>query len=148
MSRPFPELDGEIQQATLLRRFTAMIYDGFLVVAIWMCTGFAAVALNDGEAVSGALFQTALFLITFAFFAYFWVRLGQTLGMQVWRLRIQTAEGCHISPRQALIRFMTAILSFGCFGLGFFWMLFSPEKNTWHDAFSETQIVLLPKPKK
>ncbi len=145
MSIPFPEQEGELRQPSLMRRFAAMIYDGFLVVAIWMCAGFAAVGLNHGEAVSGPVLQTVLFLLTFAFFAYFWIRLGQTLGMQAWKLRIQTLDGCHISLRQALIRFMTAILSFACFGLGFFWMLFSANKATWHDSFSDTQIVLLPK---
>ena len=145
MSRPFPEVDGELRQATLIRRLAAMVYDGFLVVAIWMCTGFIAVALNDGNAVDGPLFQSVLFLLTFSFFAYFWVRLGQTLGMQVWRLRIQTTEGNHISLKQALLRFMMAIASFACLGLGFFWMLFSADKTTWHDSFSNTQMVLLPK---
>ncbi|MDO6562713.1 RDD family protein [Amphritea sp. 1_MG-2023] len=148
MSIPFPEVEGELRQPSLLRRFAAMIYDGFLVVAIWMCAGFAAVALNQGEAVSGAqipLLQTVQFLLTFAFYAYFWIRLGQTLGMQAWKLRIQTLDGRHISLRQALIRFMTAIVSLACLGLGFFWMLFSANKATWHDSFSETQLVLLPK---
>ncbi|RTE66570.1 RDD family protein [Amphritea opalescens] len=145
MSISFPEVDGELRQPSLMRRFAAMIYDAFLVVAIWMCAGFAAVGLNQGEAVSGPIFQTVLFLLTFAFYAYFWVRLGQTLGMQAWKLRVQTVDGHHISLRQALIRFMTAIVSTACLGLGFFWMLFSANKATWHDSFSETQIVLLPK---
>lgn len=144
MSIPFPEVKGELRQPSLMRRCAAMIYDAFLVVAIWMCTGFAAVALNHGEAVSGPLLQTVLFLLTFAFYAYFWVRIGQTLGMQAWKLRVQTLDGHHISLKQALIRFMTAIVSLACCGLGFFWMLFSANKVTWHDSFSETQIVLLP----
>jgi len=148
MNRPFPELDGELTQATLLRRLAAMVYDGLLVLAIWMCTGFVAVGLNDGESVSGPLFQSILFLLAFAFFAYFWIRLGQTLGMQAWRLRIQTLDGKHINLKQALLRFMMAIASFACLGLGFIWMLFSSDKATWHDSFSETQIVVLPKPKK
>ncbi|MBN3563940.1 RDD family protein [Aliamphritea spongicola] len=148
MNKPFPELDGELRQPSLLRRLAAMVYDGLLVVAIWMCTGFVAVGLNGGESVSGPLFQSALFLITFGFFAYFWIRLGQTLGMQAWQLRVQTIDNRHINLKQALLRFMMAIVSFACGGLGFLWMLFSPSKATWHDSFSETQIVLLPKKQK
>ncbi len=148
MNTPFPDLDGELRHPSLLRRCAAMVYDGLLVVAIWMCTGFAGVALNNGEAVGGPLFQSLLFLLTFGFFAYFWVRLGQTLGMQAWQLRVQTLDGNHISLKQALLRFMMAIASFACLGLGFFWMLFSADKATWHDSFSNTQMVLLPKKKK
>ena len=147
MSKPFPEVDGELRQPSLWRRLAAMFYDGFLVVAIWMCTGFAAVALNGGESVDGPLFQSILFLITFAFFAYFWVRLGQTLGMQAWQLRIQTLDGKHITLKHALVRFMVAIPSLLCFGLGYIWMLFSANKTTWPDMVSETQIVLIPKKK-
>lgn len=147
MNRPFPEVDGEIRQANLIRRLAAMVYDGLLVVAIWMCTGFAAVALNGGEEVGGPIFQSALFLFTFGFFAYFWVRLGQTLGMQAWQLRVQTVDGCHISLKQALLRFMVAIPSL-FFLVGYFWMLISSNKCTWPDAVSETQVVLLPKKKK
>ena len=135
MNKPFPELDGELRQPSLLRRLAAMVYDGLLVVAIWMCTGFVAVGLNGGESVSGPLFQSALFLITFGFFAYFWIRLGQTLGMQAWQLRVQTIDNRHINLKQALLRFMMAIVSFACGGLGFLWMLFSPSKATWHDSF-------------
>ncbi len=149
MNKPFPELDGALRQPSLLRRLAAMVYDGMLIAAIWMCIGMIfVIGFNDGEAVSGPLFQSILFLCTFAFYAYFWIRLGQTLGMQAWQLRVQTVDNKHINLKQALLRFMMAIVSFACGGLGFLWMLFSPNKATWHDSFSESQIVLLPKKKK
>src|SRR5690554_7229397 len=49
-----------------------------------------------------------LFLVLYLFFAYFWTRLGQTLGMQVWRIRIENLDGTSVSWTQALFRYGTA----------------------------------------
>lgn len=135
----------ETRPASLIKRLMAMLYDFMLILAIWVVTGFVAVALNDGEAVEGPLFKTALFCITFLFFGFFWTRLGQTLGMQAWRLRVQTLDGYRLTWSRALMRFMLAIISFIPLGMGYIWMLFSDEKLTWHDKLSETCIVQLPK---
>ena len=54
-------------------------------------------------------------------------------------------------PRtQALLRFLVAIGSWLLCGLGFFWVLWDKEKRSWHDIYSESQVVQLPKniPKK
>lgn len=125
-----------------------MLYDSLLVLALWMLIGFIGVGLNGGEAVKGPFFNSALFLITFLFFAGFWTRNGQTLGMQAWRIRIQTKEGYSISWMQALIRFFMALVSALFAGLGYFWVLIDKEKRSWHDRYSETQVVSLPKPQK
>ena len=80
-------------------------------MAVWMLLGYIFIAFNDGEAVSGALFNSTVFLITFLFFALFWTRSGQTLGMLAWRLRIESEQGQPVDAKQALLRFMCAILS-------------------------------------
>lgn len=51
-----------------------------------------------------------LFLVLYLFFAYFWTRIGQTLGMQVWRVRIENLDGTSVSWTQALIRYVTAAI--------------------------------------
>ncbi len=39
-----------------------------------------------------------------------------------------------------LLRFMVAIASWLCAGLGFFWSLFDKQKRTWHDIYSNTHV--------
>lgn len=146
--RKFPESADQLKPASLFKRLAAMVYDTLLVVALWMVVGAIGVALNGGEAVGGPFFKSGLFLVTFFFFAGFWTYNGQTLGMQAWRLRIQTPEGYSISYMQALIRFFTALASAAALGLGYWWMLFDREQRTWHDRYSETRVVQLPKPAK
>ena len=150
----------ELPTAGLLRRLAAMVYDGLLVLAIMLTVAgvanlFAArpeiapdattVSIEDMETVTGPGLTSVLFALTFAFFAFFWVRYGRTLGMQAWRLRVQDGDGRNITPRQALQRFAAAIPSLGLFGVGYLWALLDPSRLTWPDRLSGTRVVVLPK---
>lgn len=144
MRRRFDKLD-QTWPAGLARRLAAMVYDLLLIVAIWMLLGFVAVALNRGEANETPLFHSLLFMATFTFFAFFWMRAGMTLGMQAWRLRVETQDGMSISLVQSLLRFLAAGASFVAFGLGYWWILFDREKRSWSDIASNSRVVVLPK---
>jgi uncharacterized RDD family membrane protein YckC len=136
--------------ASLTKRLLAMLYDLFLLISIWMLVGFISVALNGGEAVTNQLEQamlgSALFVITFTFYAWFWTHSGQTLGMQVWHIRLENHQHQTINSKQALVRFMAAIPALGLAGFGYLWILFSAQKLSWHDHYSETRVVQLPRP--
>lgn len=102
--------------------------------------------LSDAGALdSDPLLSTALVVVLFGFFAVFWTRGGQTLGMQVWGIRVQNADGSAISLRQALLRFLLATVSWLCLGMGFAWVLIDERKRSWHDIGSGSQIVRLPR---
>lgn len=148
MHTPFPDSPRVLRPASLVRRLLAMLYDGLLVIALWLVLGAIAVALNHGEAVSGPYWKTALFVATYLFFAYFWTRSGQTLGMLAWQLRVQNTAGGRISWTQSLIRYLVAFPSLLLGGLGYWWMLLGDEKLTWGDRASDTRIVQLEKVKK
>ncbi|GHB10771.1 RDD family protein [Modicisalibacter luteus] len=141
--RSFTDLDN-VWPAGLLRRLMAMVYDALVLLAVWMLVGFIAVALNGGEANESPLFHNILFVVTFVFFAYFWMRAGMTLGMQAWRLRVQSLEGRPITLQQSLIRFVVAIISFAAFGLGYWWIFFDREQRSWSDIASRSRVVVLP----
>ncbi|MFC6671596.1 RDD family protein [Marinobacterium aestuariivivens] len=147
MHIPYPESPRVLRPASLARRLLAMLYDTLLVIALWMVLGAIAVTLNGGEAVDGPLWRTVLFVATYLFFAYFWTRSGQTLGMLAWQLRVQTVAGGHINWTQALTRYMVAIPSLLLCGLGYFWILIGDEKLSWGDRLSDTRVVQLEKKK-
>lgn len=44
------------------------------------------------------------------YFTWFWSRRGQTLPMQTWLIRVETARGQRLSPGRALLRFAAACL--------------------------------------
>ncbi|MFC3609111.1 RDD family protein [Stutzerimonas tarimensis] len=151
---------GDFPPASLPRRLAAMFYDMLLSIALVMVVtlvyqqvilrliygseGLLAMAEAGGLDIDPIL-STLLLFSLFAFFAKFWTHTGQTLGMQVWGVRIQNADGSAVDLWQALLRFLLAIVSWLCLGLGFFWALFDKRKRTWHDIYSESQVVQLPK---
>lgn len=153
---------GNFPAAGLGRRLAAMFYDFLLCTALLIVTTFIYKlimmvfigeskmrALSESGALDGdPLLSTLLFFVLFAFFAKFWTHSGQTLGMQVWGVRVQNTDGTAISLWQALLRFIVSIGSWLCLGLGFLWSLFDKQKRTWHDLYSGTQLVRIPKPKK
>jgi uncharacterized RDD family membrane protein YckC len=65
--------------------------------------------------------------------------------MQVWGVRIQNTDGTAISLWQALLRFVVAMASWLLFGLGFLWVLWDKESRSWHDIYSDSRTVQLPK---
>jgi uncharacterized RDD family membrane protein YckC len=85
-----------------------------------------------------------LFVELFAFFAYFWVRRGQTIGMLAWHLHLENDVNAPLRSGQALLRFIGALLSFASCGIGYLWMYVDPDRRTWPDILSRTNIVYQP----
>jgi uncharacterized RDD family membrane protein YckC len=169
MSSREAEIKAEVQlpTASLGKRLAAMGYDclvlfGVLFLAGSLYRGTALLfvpatgdpSVNTGDvihqlqpAASGPFYQIYLLLVIYGFFALFWHSSGQTLGMLAWRLRIQDPEGYSISWNQTLRRFLGAIVSCACLGLGYWWVLFDKDKQSWHDKLSNSSVVQLPKKK-
>lgn len=155
MRRRFDHLD-EVWPAGLGKRLGAMVYDGLLVLAIWIGITTAHVAWVrlvlelPPETVGAGLAQVfslrlALALSAYAFFAFFWTRGGMTLGMQAWRLRVQSDDGHSITWTQSLVRYLVGWASLAAFGLGYLWILFDGQKRSWTDIASGTRVVVVPK---
>ena len=132
------------EPAGLGRRLAAMLYDGLLLLAIWIVTGLVWFPLN-GAAVSGPLLTMVLALETFAFYAYCWRRHGETLGMRAWQIRLVAASGQPPSWPQIGLRLLSACVSLSCFGLGYLWLYLGKTRQTWHDLASDTYVVHIPR---
>ncbi|WP_097460311.1 RDD family protein [Mangrovitalea sediminis] len=160
MPRRFPEAPDSLPAAGLLRRFLAMVYDGLICIALLMVVTEIyntiyqlsvgadryKVLFESGATTHDPLLTSVLFISLYLFFAYFWTRTGQTLGMQVWLIRTQNPDGSSISWLQALLRFMMGFVSWGAVGLGYLWQLVDRKHQTWTDRFSESIVVRLPRP--
>jgi uncharacterized RDD family membrane protein YckC len=139
---------GAAEPAGLLRRLAALAYDSLIVLALWLTAAVPFVWIAHG-APQGPLmrlsFQMYLLAIAFAFFGWFWVHGGQTLGMRAWRLRVVDNDGRAVTWTQATKRFAAAILSLLCAGIGLLWVMHDRERRAWHDRLSGTRVVVLPK---
>ena len=126
----------------LARRFGAIIYDGLLVTALLFMATVPFVGVRGGDSVSpGDLgYQISMLIVACFFYVGFWAGFGRTLGLQSWRLRIETDAGHKPDYFQASVRFFAAILSWVPLGLGFWWQIWDREQLTWHDRLSGTRL--------
>jgi len=138
---------ASLPHCPLWRRLAAALYDALLLFGVLGVATFVALPLTGslGDGHPHPFFSIYLFMVSFFFFGWFWTHGGQTLGMKAWGIRVQNQDGGPITLWQAALRFIVAIASWGLLGLGFLWSLVDKEKLTWHDRYSMTVLVVLPK---
>jgi uncharacterized RDD family membrane protein YckC len=141
--------------AGVLRRFGAMLYDLLLVLALLFIVTALFLPFTGGEAItpgqSGVverIYQAALLLTFLLFFGVFWTRRGQTVGMLAWRLRVERSDGALLTWSDALLRLAGACVSLAALGLGYFWIWIDRDRLAWHDRWTGTRVVVLPKREK
>lgn len=100
MSTPLPP-------APLWRRIAAAAYDGLLLIALWMVALLIDLLIRDllGAPRDWVALRVYLFGVGLLFFGWFWTHGGQTLGMRVWRLRLERDDGRALSWVSAMSRF-------------------------------------------
>ncbi|WP_157982866.1 RDD family protein [Aliidiomarina minuta] len=151
----FPE-HTHFPRAGLARRLGAILYDFLVIIALLMfatiiALGFVAGLVSIGLISLGAeqdhasvlegnvLFMLYLVAVIFWFYAGFWVRGGQTIGMRSWRLKVQNTDGSCIGWKQATIRLLSS-----AFGLSNIGLLFSgQQKLAWQDKAANCEVIVL-----
>jgi len=140
------KITQSVETAGVFRRLAALVYDSFLIGAIWFAISGIGVSLNGGEAppswANHYLLFPSLIIATFLFYFWFWTHGGQTLGMRAWRLRILSTETNTLTFSQCLKRFFFSVVLIGA---GFFYCFFNKDKLSLHDLLSNTRVVLMPK---
>ncbi|PCJ22902.1 MAG: hypothetical protein COA96_13160 [SAR86 cluster bacterium] len=146
-----------LPHAGIIRRLAALLYDGFLVTAVWMLIGFVlqlftgagTSTLVDGVVHTDPIMDAILFPLMVAssggFYILFWTHSGQTLGMIAWNIKVESNDGGLISITQGVIRFLAAWPAFFMFGLGYLWIYIDSNGDAAHDKISNSKVVVLPK---
>ena len=145
-------MNKQMPNAPLWRRIAALVYDAFLLFGLLMLFGYSAVGLESllfgtqhveksPTAGGNPLVFIGMLIVICSFYCVFWLRNKQTLGMQAWRLQIETVDGSPLTLKHGLLRLAYGLLSWSCAGLGYLWCLL-PMHMTWHDTLSGTRIVV------
>ena len=130
--------------ATLWRRLAAILYDLLLLFA-WVFIPWVAIFMVTERTFEGPVFQALVYLQIGLFYTYFWRLKGQTLGMQVWKIRTVNDHGETLTWGECAVRYFFATFSLALMGLGFIWILFDPDRLAWHDRASGTRVLYLGK---
>jgi len=114
-----------MRKASFFQRFLAVVIDDVIFWAI----GFGL--HNESFMVLAVLYETIL--------VSQWG--GHTLGKKVMGIRVVSASGGQVDLLKAFIRSLGKVLSTIVFFLGFVWMLWDKNSQTWHDKLAETNVV-------
>jgi len=86
-----------------------------------------------------------LFLGLAAYSAAMWKNKGTTIGGVICGLKVVRLDDKPIDWTIAIVRALSGFLSFFAAGVGFIWVAFDDEKQSWHDKIAGTTIVRVPK---
>ena len=103
--------------------------------------GLCEVPTGTTWAIFGVLLAIA-FVATLVYWARLEGRTGQSLGSKALGIRVvDMATGQPIGGGRAIGRYFARILSSFLCGLGYFWMLWDPQKQTWHDKIVNSVVI-------
>ena len=143
-------------RASFGQRFGAWLLDLLILgVPLTILAIIMAVAIGTGadsttgEIDEGAAGLSVLLYVIFAIAAWvYYVMLeggptGQTLGKKAVGIRVISMQtGGPIGYGKAFVRTLVrSFISGAICGLGYLWMLWDKEKQTWHDKISDTVVV-------
>jgi uncharacterized RDD family membrane protein YckC len=124
-----------------------MLYESILVFAILFLVGIVYRALFGDPHTD--IEQNLLFIVSWliigVYFVYCWLRSGQTLAMQTWRIQLFGFDGKPLQLEQAMKRYVIASFGLMFFGLGFIWAIFDRQGLYLHDRLTGGRLVALPR---
>lgn len=139
MTQPSPQPSGSPgpsgPRAGFWIRFAGALLDGLIVGIPLNLVLFA---------IDVFVVRQALSLVVGIAYAVFFIGSGsgQTVGMKICNIRvIDAATGGRIDYGRAVVRYLVAIVSALACVIGYLWMLWDPEKQTWHDKVAGTYVV-------
>jgi len=132
-------------RASLLRRLLALLYDSILIIGIYMSYVILITYLNGSaleSQVEKLFLQFSFIFFIFLFYCYFWkFNNGQTLGMQVWKIKLFSSENENISILRMIYRCFLSLFFSLLFLSNFIFIIFNRERKTLGDYFSKTKLL-------
>ncbi len=153
---------------SLSRRMASFVYEGMLLFGIGLIPGalgalFVALTGRAHPLQSDTALRVIALVIYAVYFSWFWSTRGQTLPMQIWHIRVVTAQGQQLSQARALMRFIASCAwvapavwvalangwsgwqGLAAVGVGVvayaLLALVHPQRQFWHDALCGTRLI-------
>ena len=128
-----PLADASMERAGFWIRTAALVLDLILVGIVGSLLPFWR---HDGH---------VHLLLMAVYGAVMWRYKATTIGGVVCHLRVVRMDGRAIDWPTAGARALGCFLSLAVAGLGFLWVVFDPERQSWHDKIAGTVVVRVPR---
>ena len=140
------------------------MYEGLLMFGVVFIAGylFGTLSQTRNALDNRHALQAFVFVVFGIYFVWFWAK-GQTLAMKTWDIRVVDTHGHRITQKRAMLRYALSWMWFlpplaiswlfewpakdgALLTLGwvFVWAAlarFHPQRQFWHDAWAQTQLV-------
>jgi uncharacterized RDD family membrane protein YckC len=156
----------------LKRRYAALSYEGLLLLAVVLVTGFLTLPATRAAPGSLALPPLPARVFTFClvfgiaglYFVWCWTNGRRTLPMKTWRMALVRADGRVVEARTAVTRYVCAwigpLVALAAYEflqpqdlgahaawwllLGYAWPAVDPDRQFLHDRLARTRLVMAP----
>lgn len=118
------------------KRFLAYFVDNLIIWLVSLLLGFT-IRINSSN---GMILVPGL-LISAAYFIFFWMRDGQTLGNRLLAIKVVREDGQKFDFATGIIRYISYLISGIVLWLGFLWIIWDKKKQGWHDKIAKTVVV-------
>ena len=145
---PIPGPAPGVNYASAGSRLVAYIVDGIVLFVVFIVLtivlGVLAAGSGSDSAVGGAvlLYLLVVFIISIAYFPWFWAHGGATPGMKMLHIRVvREQDGGPVSGGSAVLRLIGYWINSIVFYIGFIWILIDSHRQGWHDKIAGTVVI-------
>ena len=131
-----PSVSPNPEYAGFWKRSLAYSVDNLIIWLASLSLGFTIRINSSG----GMVFLPAL-LISAAYFIFFWMRDGQTLGNRLLAIKVIREDGQKFDIATGIIRYIGYLISGIVLWMGFLWVIWDKKKQGWHDKMAKTIVV-------
>jgi uncharacterized RDD family membrane protein YckC len=114
-----------MKKASIIKRFLAVLIDGILFAGLFW------IFQNPGVQLLSIVYETILISQ--------WG--GYTIGKKIMGIKVVSASSKDLDWVKAFVRSISKILSGLALCLGYFWAIWDPNSQTWHDKLADTYVV-------
>jgi len=138
---PPPAAAAGAEQPSALPQLSTLPRAGFWARLVATFVDVIAVGIFVGITGLGDYFVA----VATIYFILMWGLKGTTLGGVVMGLKLVRTDDRPVDWVVGLVRSLGAFLSLFVLGLGFLWVAWDPQRQSWHDKIAGTTIVKMPK---
>lgn len=128
----------------VIPRFIAFAVDWIIILSVdWaLFLTYHIVTQRPLEAWEGPFFQMLYVLMWMGYNIFMINNSGQTFGKKLMRIKVVGEDGKRLSLMQVVVRETVGrFLSTIFFEIGYLWMIFDKNRQTWHDMLAKSIVI-------
>ena len=132
------------QAPSLIKLGACLLYELLTIIAIVFVSAGIFVWLfgNATYGLKRLMLQLFLWCVIGAYFIWCWLKSGQTLAMQAWRIKVLDHHDQLLNLKLAVLRYVLVSISLLFCGIGFLWAIVDKERLFLHDRLLKCHLVL------